>query len=155
MPETLIEYLPSLIGSTDPIHFYSCFISYSHKDEEFAKRLHSRMQEQKIRTYYAPEEMKGGEKVHEQLVEAIRLHDKLLLVLSDDSMSSEHAVLEFSGAGVRLRDLGSMNGCRVNGANVQAADLKHGDRIELGSSAFQFLLEQRRRAPRTYVIESD
>jgi pSer/pThr/pTyr-binding forkhead associated (FHA) protein len=81
--------------------------------------------------------------------------DAATWVFDDDSMSSEHAVLEFSGAGIRLRDLGSMNGCRVNGANVQAADLKHADRIELGSSAFQFLLEQRRRAPRTYVIESD
>jgi pSer/pThr/pTyr-binding forkhead associated (FHA) protein len=75
--------------------------------------------------------------------------------IADDSMSSEHAAFEFSGTGIRLRDLGSTNGCRVNGASVQAADLKHGDRIELGESTFQFLLEERQRAPRTYVIESD
>jgi len=74
---------------------------------------------------------------------------------ADDSMSSEHAALEFSGTGIRLRDLGSMNGCRVNGAAVSAADLKHGDRIELGESTFQFLLEERQRVPRTYVIEPD
>ncbi len=75
--------------------------------------------------------------------------------IADDSMSSEHAALEFSGTGIRLRDLGSMNGCRVNGAAVQAADLKHGDRIELGQTTLQFLLEERQHAPRTYVIESD
>ena len=75
--------------------------------------------------------------------------------IADDSMSSEHAAFEFSGTGIRLRDLGSMNGCRVNGAPVQAADLKHGDRIELGQTTLQFLLEERQRAPRTYVIESD
>jgi pSer/pThr/pTyr-binding forkhead associated (FHA) protein len=76
-------------------------------------------------------------------------------VFADDSMSSEHAVLEFSGAGIRLRDLGSMNGCRVNGAPVHAADLKNGDRIELGESSFQIVMEERERAPRTYVIETD
>ncbi len=75
--------------------------------------------------------------------------------IADDSMSSVHAALEFSGTGIRLRDLGSMNGCRVNGAAVQAADLKHGDRIELGQTTLQFLLEERQHAPRTYVIESD
>ncbi|MBW2268390.1 MAG: FHA domain-containing protein [Deltaproteobacteria bacterium] len=74
---------------------------------------------------------------------------------ADDSMSNEHAALEFADAGIRLRDLGSMNGCRVNGATVLAADLKHGDRIELGGLALQFVLERRERAPRTYVIESD
>lgn len=74
---------------------------------------------------------------------------------ADDSMSGEHAALEFSGGGMRLRDLGSMNGCRVNGAPVHAADLKNGDRVELGESAFLFVLEERRRAPRTYVIDPD
>jgi len=33
--------------------------------------------------------MKGGRKIHEQIDTAIRLHDKLLVVLSKDSMQSE------------------------------------------------------------------
>src|SRR5262245_50190352 len=32
--------------------------------------------------------MKGGRKVHDQIDEAIRLHDRLLLILSSESMSS-------------------------------------------------------------------
>ena len=72
---------------------------------------------------------------------------------ADDSMSKEHAALEFSGEGIRLRDLGSMNGMKVNGADVKAADLKHGDRFQLGETSFQFVLEERDRAPRTYVVE--
>lgn len=40
VPESLIEYLPSLIGAMGPIHFYSCFISYSTKDQAFAQRLY-------------------------------------------------------------------------------------------------------------------
>ena len=32
-PETLIAYLPSIMGAMQPIQFYSCFISYSSKDQ--------------------------------------------------------------------------------------------------------------------------
>lgn len=39
--------------------------------------------------WFAAEEMKGGRKLHEQIDEAIRAREKLLLVLSDNSMSSE------------------------------------------------------------------
>ena len=53
-------------------------------------------------------------------------------VISDGAMSKEYAALEFVGGGFRLRDLGSMNGMRVNGSDVKAADLKSGDRFQLG-----------------------
>jgi len=42
LPEALIEYWPSLIGR--PIEFYSCFISYSTADKEFADRLYADLQ---------------------------------------------------------------------------------------------------------------
>ena len=89
MPDTLIDYLPSLIGAMSPIQFYSCFISYSTKDEAFAKRLHSRMVQEKLRVWYSPEDIQGGKKLHEQIDQAIRVYDKLLLVLSPNSMNSE------------------------------------------------------------------
>ena len=89
VPDDLIAYLPSLLGAQQAIQFCSCFISYSHKDEEFCKRLHSRMRDEKLRVWYAPEDMKSGRKIHEQIDQAIRVHDKLLLVLSKESMASE------------------------------------------------------------------
>jgi len=94
VPDALIESLPSLIASLSPIQFYSCFISYSHKDEEFCQRLHGRMQQEGLRVWYAPEKMKGGKKTHEQIDEAIRVYDKLLLVLSEASMASEWVATE-------------------------------------------------------------
>src|SRR6266568_5096706 len=36
VPDSIIEAIPSLIGSLRPIDFYSCFISYSDKDRAFA-----------------------------------------------------------------------------------------------------------------------
>ena len=86
-PENFIEYLGSLVGKA--FEFYSCFISYSSKNEDFAKRLHADLQEQGVRCWFAPEDIKGGRKLHEQIPEAIRLYDKLLLVLSEHSMNSE------------------------------------------------------------------
>lgn len=89
VPSILVDYLPSLIGALEPIQFHSCFISYSSNDEEFCKRLHARMRSQRVRVWYAPENVKGGEKLHDQICRAIRAHGKLVLVLSESSMHSE------------------------------------------------------------------
>lgn len=98
IPDILITYLPDVVQAIEPIQFHSCFISYSHKDEEFARRLHSRMRNEKLRVWYAPEKMEGGKKLHEQIYEAIQVHDKLLLVLSKASMESEWVMTEIRRA---------------------------------------------------------
>ncbi len=74
------------------------------------------------------------------------------VVLDHASISSEHAVLELFDGGFRLRDLGSTNGVRVNGAKVSVADLKHGDRLELGSLAFRYVVEARPSGAPTHVL---
>jgi uncharacterized protein YjbI with pentapeptide repeats len=88
VPERWIEFLPSSIGMLEPNHYYSCFMSYSTKDEKFASRLYSRLRDEKLRVWYSPEEIKGGRTLEEQIGQAIRVHDKLLLVLSKASMAS-------------------------------------------------------------------
>jgi hypothetical protein len=65
VPDELITFLPSLLDARQAIQFYSCFISYSTRDEEFAKRLYSRMRDEHLRVWFAPEDIKGGEKLHE------------------------------------------------------------------------------------------
>lgn len=72
--------------------------------------------------------------------------------IEDDAMSREHAALEFVTKGFRIRDLGSMNGVLVNGAEVKVAVLKHGDRFQLGGHEFQFVLAERLREPKAYVL---
>jgi hypothetical protein len=87
LPDTLIEYLPSLLGQS--IQFYSCFISHASRDEDFARRLHADLQDKGVRCWFAPEDMKIGAKILDTLDEAIRLRDKLLLVLSEASIASD------------------------------------------------------------------
>jgi hypothetical protein len=96
LPETLIEYLPSLLKQ--PIQFYSCFISYSTHDQEFASRLHADLQNKGVRCWFAPHNVQGGRKLHEQIDEAIRIYDRLLLILSEHSMNSEWVKTEISHA---------------------------------------------------------
>jgi len=96
VPENFIEYMASLVGTG--IEFYSLFISYSTKDQEFAECLHADLQAKGVRCWFAPHDVQGGKKLHEQIDEAIRAHDKLLLILSPDSMSSEWVKTEISKA---------------------------------------------------------
>jgi hypothetical protein len=62
------------------------------------KRLYSRMRDEKLRVWFAPEDIKGGQKIHEQLEQAIQVHDRLLIVLSEQSMQSEGVMTEIRNA---------------------------------------------------------
>jgi len=74
------------------------------------------------------------------------------VVIDDASISHLHAALELGERGFRLRDLGSTNGVVVNGARTGVADLKHGDRLALGSVAFRYLVEKRASGPPTHEL---
>lgn len=74
------------------------------------------------------------------------------LAFDDTAMSRQHAALELGPRGFKLQDLGSTNGVFVNDSEAQVADLKHGDRFQLGEHSFQFVLEKRERGPRAYTL---
>lgn len=61
------------------------------------------------------------------------------IVVADGSVSRRHAIIEHTGAGYVLTDLGSTNGTCVNEERVQTATLDPGDRVQFGSFIFKFL----------------
>jgi uncharacterized protein YjbI with pentapeptide repeats len=81
----------TLISSTE---FPTCFISYSTMDTEFAVKLYTDLQHEGICCWFAPEDIKGGKKLFPQLDEAIRIHDKFILILSESSINSEWVATE-------------------------------------------------------------
>ncbi len=87
VPEHVIDYIPSFIGK--PWEYYSCFISYSSKNQDIAERLYADLQKNGVRCWLATEDLKIGEEFRDTIDRAIRLYDKLLLVLSETSVSSE------------------------------------------------------------------
>ncbi len=91
---TEINYKIIELRGAKPLRFFSTFISHSTTDKEFANKLYEDLQNKGIRCWYAPEDMKGGKKLHEQIFTAINLHEKLLLILSEASMKSEWVITE-------------------------------------------------------------
>lgn len=87
LPDTLIEYLPSLLNRA--IQHYSCFISYSTKDQDFADRLHADLQNKAVRCWFAPHDMPIGGRLLDEIDAAIKQRDKLLLILSEHSIKSD------------------------------------------------------------------
>ena len=86
VPDQFITYMGSLVNQ--PIEYYSCFISYSSKDTDFAERLYADLQNKGVRCWFAPEDIKIGDKFRQRIDESIRFHDKLLLILSENSLNS-------------------------------------------------------------------
>jgi hypothetical protein len=56
------------------------------------------------------------------------------LRLDDPGSSRMHAIIETSPESVVVIDMGSSSGTRVNGEKVSKAELRHGDRIEIGAT---------------------
>lgn len=96
VPDDMIEFAHSIAAS--PIEFNSCFISYSTKDQEFAERLYNDLQGSGVRCWFAPHDIQGGKKVHEQIDWAIHFHDRTLLILSPDSINSAWVKTEIAKA---------------------------------------------------------
>jgi hypothetical protein len=61
------------------------------------------------------------------------------VTIFDPSVSRRHARIRILGGHVILEDLGSRNGCRVNGVHVKhPVELTDGDRIRLGTQELVF-----------------
>ena len=96
VPGNLITYA-RFLSSAHTDHS-SCFISYSSKDDAFAKRLYADLQSHNVRCWFAPEDLKIGDKFWHRIDESIRLYDKLLVVLSEHSVQSDWVEREVMAA---------------------------------------------------------
>ncbi len=63
------------------------------------------------------------------------------IVIDNLAVSGEHALLEISGDGVHLQDLGSTNGTYVDGKAVKRQLLQPDDVIEIGKYRISFVQE--------------
>lgn len=86
IPQNLIDSFTSL--AMRPF-YYSCFISYSSKDHVFAERLYTDLLKDNVSCWFAPENLKIGDKIRQSIDDSIHENDKLLLVLSENSIDSE------------------------------------------------------------------
>lgn len=83
-----------------------CFISYSSKDEEFAQRLYSGLARRKVPCWFAPKDIPIGGKIWDEIRRAIDFTDKVIVILSKNSIQSEWVEDEITAAFENERNLG-------------------------------------------------
>ena len=71
-------------------------------------------------------------KLDEAETVTIGRHPESLVVLKSPSVSSHHATIKWRDKGFFVNDLGSSNGTRLNGAEIEEALLNDGDRVAFG-----------------------
>lgn len=93
------EYSPPSESSyTAEQSFSSCFISYSSRDKDFAQKLATGLRTKGVPIWYAHEDILPGDKIYDQAKKAIASFDRLLVVLSSDSMKSNWVQTELASA---------------------------------------------------------
>jgi TIR domain/Pentapeptide repeats (8 copies) len=86
VPDDYISYMRSLVAN--PVDVCAFFISYSTKNEAFAEGLHDELEKKAVRCWFAPDDLKIGDRFQERIEESILRCEKLLVVLSTDSVNS-------------------------------------------------------------------
>ena len=76
----------------------NCFISCAAKDFEFAEKLYTDLQNKGVRCWYASEDMKIGDKTWDSIYHYIRMRDRVLIILSEDSIASDWIENEVNAA---------------------------------------------------------
>jgi uncharacterized protein YjbI with pentapeptide repeats len=80
---------PFITEAMKPFAYCSCFISYSTNDQEFAEKLYGDLKKRGVHCWFAPHRVRGARKLLDQIKEAINSNEKVLLILSTESMASE------------------------------------------------------------------
>jgi len=111
VPEEFIVYMGSLVGRA--LEFYSCFISYSHDDKAFARRLHDTLQGRGIRCWLDEHQLLPGDDIYDQVDRGIKLWDKVLLCCSEASLKSWWVDNEIGAAFAKEQELMKERGDRT------------------------------------------
>jgi hypothetical protein len=71
-----------------PIRYYSCFISYSHADEGFARKLYNALRIRDIKCWLDEHDILPGEYFLGNIDDGIKKYDKVLFCCSKSSLTS-------------------------------------------------------------------
>ncbi len=87
VPDHLIDYIELFVDRNEK--YYSCFISCSGRDQEFAENLQSYLKAHGVRCWLATEKMKRRDRRHKIINSAVTIHDKVIMILSENSVERD------------------------------------------------------------------
>ncbi|MFC1843397.1 toll/interleukin-1 receptor domain-containing protein [Thermodesulfobacteriota bacterium] len=96
VPGHLIDYIQMFVDRNKK--HYSCLISYSVKNKQFAHKLYEDLQAHGVRCWLVNEKLKRRDKNHTMMNAAVNQHDKLILILSEDSVDEVWVENEYNQA---------------------------------------------------------
>jgi uncharacterized protein YjbI with pentapeptide repeats len=91
VPEKFIDDLNAVARTV--VGYYTCFISYTQRDDAFSLRLYNDLQAAGISCWRWPEDAQWGQEIIREVDQAVRRYDKLVVILSEASLRAP-AVLE-------------------------------------------------------------
>ena len=94
VPRHLIDYIELFVDQNKK--YYSCFITYSKKNEEFAHKLYEDLQTHGVRCWLSTEKLKRRDRNRTVIGSAVDLHDKLVMILSEGSIEGNWAENEYN-----------------------------------------------------------
>lgn len=78
----------SSLSEPSPTHFSTCVISYAQEDQLLAEKLYEDLQQNGVTCWFAPKDLQIGKRIRNSVDQAIKRHDKLLVILSKYSLKS-------------------------------------------------------------------
>jgi uncharacterized protein YjbI with pentapeptide repeats len=102
VPDTFVTFMSSL--TQEAIQYFSCFLSHAGPDAEFADRLRNDLVSNNVSCWHYRYDMRGGQFWRTQISEAIKIHEKLILVCSKQALLTRNVVDEIVAALERERE---------------------------------------------------
>jgi hypothetical protein len=114
VPEQFVTHLPSL--TSQDVLPDTCFIAYGGEDEEFARRLQVDLHNHGVRCWLAPSDLELDERIRQSIDPTIRLHDRVLFILSEHSIGSRWVkdAVEVALEEEQLRDRATLFAIRLD-----------------------------------------
>lgn len=100
IPNALISELPRLLARQD---YQSCMISYTEADDKFSQRLYDRLRAARVKCWLWRKSATFGEPLRREIADAIEKYDRVVVILSHDSLKSG-PVLEEIGRALEKED---------------------------------------------------
>ena len=85
---------------------HSCFISYHHNDENFARKLNDRLKAENYQTWFFPNSTNPGDEAAEEIKQGIKYCNKFIIILSEQSMKSSWVTFELRRARKIEKEIG-------------------------------------------------